>query len=162
MTEKLVNYTFEDMKVSTRTFTATTNLTIDIEDVSKHILVHETEDVRLRGSKGHSMNQALEKIPIGAIVSVNYLGVIRGFNLKPRKKSKRWFRNSLQSSSTQETNCSILKCAETAHFRSQAHYRLNTQCTAFDAYGNILRKQNSIPCQREKNYLHSSYPQCAT
>jgi TATA-box binding protein (TBP) (component of TFIID and TFIIIB) len=94
MTEKLVNYTFEDMKVSTRTFTATTNLTIDIEDVSKHILVHETEDVRLRGSKGHSMNQALEKIPIGAIVSVNYLGVIRGFNLKPRKKSKRWFRNS--------------------------------------------------------------------
>ena len=94
MTEKLVNYKFEDMKVSTRTFTATTNLTIDIEQFSKHISVHETDDTRLRGSKGDAMQQALGRIPIGAIVCVNYLGVIRGINLKPRKKSKRWFRNS--------------------------------------------------------------------
>ena len=94
MTEKLVNYKFEDMKVSTRTFTATTNLTIDIEQFSKHISVHETDDARLRGSKGDAMQQALGRIPIGAIVCVNYLGVIRAINLKPRKKSKRWFRNS--------------------------------------------------------------------
>jgi len=94
MSNKLVNYKFENMKVSTRTFTATTNLTIDIEKISKHVTVHETDDSRLRGSKGPAMNEALTAIPVGTIISVNYLGDIRGINLKPRKKSKRWFRNS--------------------------------------------------------------------
>jgi hypothetical protein len=94
MSDKLVNYKFENMKVSTRTFTATTNLIIDIEKISKNVVVHNTDDDRLRGSKGASMNEALAAIPIGSIISVNYLGKIRGINLKPRKKSKRWFRNS--------------------------------------------------------------------
>jgi TATA-box binding protein (TBP) (component of TFIID and TFIIIB) len=92
--EPLVNFKFEDMKVSTRTFTATTNITMNIFEISNALPVYATVDTRLRGSKGDSMNAALSDIPTGSIISVNYLGKIRGFNLKPRKKNKRWFRNS--------------------------------------------------------------------
>jgi hypothetical protein len=91
---KLVNYKFEDMKVSTRTFTATTNLTLDIEKISKALPIYETSDAALRGSKGNAMKESLAKIPKDSIISINYLGNIRGFNLKPRRKNKRWFRNS--------------------------------------------------------------------
>jgi len=91
---KLVNFKFEDMKVSTRTFTATTNLTLDIEKISKSLPIYETNDPALRGSKGNAMKESLAKIPKDSIISINYLGNIRGFNLKPRRKNKRWFRNS--------------------------------------------------------------------
>lgn len=88
----LISCNFEDMKVSTRTFTATTNATIDIEKISKILKVHPTQDERLRSPK--DIRRALVDIPKGAIICVNYLGEIRGFNLKPKKKNKRWFRNS--------------------------------------------------------------------
>ena len=71
--EPLVNFKFEDMKVSTRTFTATTNITMNIFEISNALPVYATVDTRLRGSKGDSMNAALSAIPTGSIISVNYL-----------------------------------------------------------------------------------------
>ena len=86
----LISADFENMKVSTRTFTATTNLIMDIEKISKFLPVYSIDDdVRFKNPKNYC-----DIIPDGEIASINYLGEIRGINLKPRKKTKRWFRNS--------------------------------------------------------------------
>ena len=77
----LVNVNFDDIKVSTRTFTASTNLLIDIDSLATRIPVLASFDPSLPP-------------PRGTIGSVNYLGDVRGYNPKPKKTGKRWFRNS--------------------------------------------------------------------
>jgi hypothetical protein len=81
--KKLVSLIFENMKVSTRTFTATTNVIVDIDEVAKTLPVLQSRTL-----------PDLKQIRKGTVVSTNYLGKIRGINLKPRKKNKRYFRNS--------------------------------------------------------------------
>ena len=93
-TTALISKDFEKMKVSTRTFTASTNLTIDIEKISKYLPVHSPVNPDLRVAKKEKLRVLLSSIPVGEIISINYMGSIRGVNMKPRKKNKRWFRNS--------------------------------------------------------------------
>ena len=90
----LISKSFDDMKVSTRTFTASTNLTIDIEKISNYLPVREPLNLELRTAKHERLRTILLDIPLGEIISINYMGNIRGINMKPRKKTKRWFRNS--------------------------------------------------------------------
>ena len=90
----LISKSFDEMKVSTRTFTASTNLTIDIEKISQYLPVRTPVNLELRTAKHERLQSLLSSIPVGEIISINYMGNIRGVNMKPRKKTKRWFRNS--------------------------------------------------------------------
>jgi TATA-box binding protein (TBP) (component of TFIID and TFIIIB) len=83
----LIKTSFENMKVSTRTFTASTNIEMQIAKIAENLPVFNSQ-VEIKNMK------KTEDVPVGAVVSTNYLGKIRGVNFKPRKKNKRWFRNS--------------------------------------------------------------------
>ena len=85
--KSLVQTPFKDMKVSTRTFTASTNIEMQIDKIAENLPVFRSRAV-IKSMKN------TEDVPVGAVVSTNYLGKIRGVNFKPRKKNKRWFRNS--------------------------------------------------------------------
>lgn len=85
--KSLVCSPFEKMKVSTRTFTASTNIEMQIDKIAETIPVFQSR-AEIKNMKN------TEDVPVGAVVSTNYLGKIRGVNFKPRKKNKRWFRNS--------------------------------------------------------------------
>lgn len=91
---------FEDIPVSTKTYTANTNLNIDIEKLY-HILPITpyivTVKKRGRKKKGAEEDKNTDIEP-GSIVTVKHEGNLRGVELKPKKSKtpkKKWFRNSI-------------------------------------------------------------------
>lgn len=92
---------FSDITVSTKTFTATTNLVIDIKKlfnvlpVTPYIVIPKK---RGRKKKGPQINPN-EGIKSGSIVTIKCEGELRGVILNPKKnkngKKKKWFRNSI-------------------------------------------------------------------
>lgn len=92
---KLIDLDFDSIKVSTRTFTASTNMVMDIAKVSAALPIFKyTPPPKKRGRGKNAQPDPDVDIPKGSIVSVNYMGNIRGTTFKPSKKNKRWFRNS--------------------------------------------------------------------
>lgn len=102
MTSKALKFPkFSDITVSTKTYTATTNLTIDIKKlftklpVTPYVVIPKK---RGRKKKGLQPNPNKDIIP-GSIVTIKCEGEIRGVELNPRKKKagkrKKWFRNSI-------------------------------------------------------------------
>ena len=102
MTSKDLNFpTFSDITVSTKTFTATTNLTIDIKKlftflpVTPYIVIPKK---RGRKKKGLQPNPNMG-IKHGSIITIKCEGEIRGVEINPKKnksgKKKKWFRNSI-------------------------------------------------------------------
>lgn len=88
---------FEDIKVSTKTFTASTNMVFDIEKISQILPITEYIFIqKRRGRKKKIVTEDPNKnVKPGSIISIQYMGKIRGVQLKPKKKkAKRWFRNS--------------------------------------------------------------------
>ena len=91
---------FDDIKVSTKTFTATTNLDIKIDKLFEILpITNYVVTVKKRGrkKKGVSINQN-EQIKPGSIVTVKFQNILRGVELKPKKtkqKKRKWFRNSI-------------------------------------------------------------------
>ncbi len=91
---------FDDIKVSTKTFTATTNITIDIEKVFDILPVTPyLVTPKKRGRKKKQDPTYLNNnIPEGSIITIKYKGELRGVDLKQKKlrsKKKKWFRNSI-------------------------------------------------------------------
>ena len=92
---------FDNIKVSTRTFTAMTNLTIQIEKLYEKLpITHYVVVPKKRGRKKKCEQVNPNKnIKPGSIVTVKYEKQIRGVELKPKKpkpgKKKKWFRNSI-------------------------------------------------------------------
>jgi TATA-box binding protein (TBP) (component of TFIID and TFIIIB) len=84
---KLIDIDFKSLKVSTKTFCAKTNLTLNIEKVA-NLLPIWSIPMGTPKKKIESLG-----VPEGSIICTNYLGKIRGISFK-KKKSKRWFRNS--------------------------------------------------------------------
>jgi hypothetical protein len=92
---------FSDIPVSTKTYTATTNLTIDIKRLfaslptTPYVVIPKK---RGRKKKGLQPNPNKD-IPPGSIVTIKCEGEIRGVELNPKKKKdgqkKKWFRNSI-------------------------------------------------------------------
>ena len=92
---------FSDITVSTKTFTATTNLNIDIRKlfnilpVTPYIVIPKK---RGRKKKGPQLNPN-KGIKPGSIVTIKCEGKIRGVELNPKKKKagqkRKWFRNSI-------------------------------------------------------------------
>ena len=92
---------FDDIKVSTKTFTANTNLNIQIDLLFEKLPITSyivTPKKRGRKKKCEQIDQN-KSIKQGSIVTVKYENEIRGVELKPKKsktgKKKKWFRNSI-------------------------------------------------------------------
>lgn len=92
---------FDEIKVSTKTFTATTNLNIKIDELYQILPITPYVVVpKKRGRKKKCEQSDPNKdIPLGSIVTIKHEGDIRGVDLKPKKskpaKKKKWFRNSI-------------------------------------------------------------------
>lgn len=92
---------FDDIKVSTKTFTATTNLNIKIDQLYQKLPITPYDVVlKKRGRKKKIDRPDTNKnIKSGSIITVKYENEIRGVELKPKKlrpgKKKKWFRNSI-------------------------------------------------------------------
>jgi hypothetical protein len=94
-TPRKFQFNFDDIPVSTRTFTASSNLSMDIEKIAK-ILPVVDPDTQLPRRKKRTQRPPPDRCTLepGTIINVNYMGVVRGATLKHKKSSKRWFRNS--------------------------------------------------------------------
>jgi TATA-box binding protein (TBP) (component of TFIID and TFIIIB) len=88
---------FDDIKVSTKTYTANTNLNIDIHALFN--LLEVTPYTVLPKKRGRKKKGVVEDpnqdVPHGSIITVKCEGEIKGVELKPKKKPKSWFRNSI-------------------------------------------------------------------
>ena len=97
----LVFPTFDDIKVSTKTFTATTNLNIQIDKLYQKLpITPYIVTLKKRGRKKKCENIDHNKsIEPGSIITVKYENELRGVELKPKKvktgKKRKWFRNSI-------------------------------------------------------------------
>ena len=86
------------------TFTASSNLTMNIEKIAEILPVVPLDtELPVRKKRSPSQGRANNHqrnappqptLPSGTIINVNYMGKIRGPTLKHKKPSKRWFRNS--------------------------------------------------------------------
>lgn len=95
--EKLLIFpNFDDIKVSTKTFTATTNLHINIDKVFEILPI--SEYILIPKKRGRKKKVEVEDpnkdLQYGSIVTLKYQGKIRGVDLKQKKTEKNWFRNS--------------------------------------------------------------------
>jgi len=92
---------FDDIKVSTKTYTATTNLNIEIKDLyDKLPITPYTVITKKRGRKKKTDNiDPNTDIEEGSIITIKFEGQIRGVELKPKKQKQtnkqKWFRNSI-------------------------------------------------------------------
>lgn len=94
---------FEDIKVSTKTFTVMTNLQIEIKELYEILPITQYVVIaKKRGRKKKCEQVNLnENIAQGSIVTLKYEGDIRGVELKIKKvrnkgdKKNKWFRNSI-------------------------------------------------------------------
>ena len=97
----LVFPNFDDIKVSTKTFTATTNLNIQIDKLYQKLpITPYIVTLKKRGRKKKCENIDHNKsIEPGSIITVKYENELRGVELKPKKvktgKKRKWFRNSI-------------------------------------------------------------------
>jgi len=99
--DSLVFPNFDDIKVSTKTFTATTNLNIQIDKLYQKLPITPyivTPKKRGRKKKCDHIDHN-KYIEPGSIVTVKYENELRGVELKPKKpkagKKRKWFRNSI-------------------------------------------------------------------
>lgn len=94
---------FDDIKVSTKTFIVTTNITLNIDKLFAYLPITDyTLIPKRRGRK--KKNEAIninKNIPSGSIVTLEYENKIRGVDLKKKRKNKdkkkrgNYFRNSI-------------------------------------------------------------------
>lgn len=90
---------FDNIAVSTKTFTATTNISIDLDKLYDMIETVPYEvPVKKRGRKKKGeVDVKPPDVPYGSIVTLKYEGQLKGVNLKPVKKGAKtsWFRNAI-------------------------------------------------------------------
>jgi len=92
---------FDDIKVSTKTYTATTNLDINIKELYEKLPVTPyTVIPKKRGRKKKcDIVDPNINIEIGSIVTIKCEGQLRGVELKPKKvklsNKQKWFNNSI-------------------------------------------------------------------
>lgn len=99
--KNLVFPDFDDIKVSTKTFTAMTNLDIEIKKLYEKLPV--TEYIVIAKKRGRKKKCEIvdpnKDIPEGSIITLKCEGELRGVELKPKKnksnKKQKWFRNSI-------------------------------------------------------------------
>jgi TATA-box binding protein (TBP) (component of TFIID and TFIIIB) len=105
---------FDDIKVSTKTFIAVTNLEIDIRKLFDSLPITEYQIVpKKRGRKKKiAVIDPNKNIPIGSIITLDYEGNIRGVDIKKKKNRStknrgNYFRNSVTIIMTMPDNKKI-------------------------------------------------------
>lgn len=101
--EDLVFPDFDDITVSTKTFTATTNLLIKIDELFENKILPITPYIVIPKKRGRKKKceqpDPNKDIKPGSIVTVKHQNKIEGVELKPKKQKpgvkKKWFRNSI-------------------------------------------------------------------
>ena len=97
LSKQLIFPVFEDIKVSTKTYTANTNLIIDIYalfellDVVPYVVLPKKRGRKKKGI----VEDPNQDVQYGSVVTVKCEGNIKGVELKPKKNIKSWFRNSV-------------------------------------------------------------------
>ena len=92
---------FDDIKVSTKTYTATTNLDIQIKELYEKLpITPYTVIAKKRGRKKKcDVVDPNTDIKPGSIITIKCEGQLRGVELKPKKvkptNKQKWFRNSI-------------------------------------------------------------------
>jgi TATA-box binding protein (TBP) (component of TFIID and TFIIIB) len=95
---------FSEIPVSTKTYTATTNLVIDIKTLFENLPVTPYQlPPKKRARKPAPNEQKLSEPPTippkGSIISLKFEGQLRGVDLSPQRRGKtgrkKWFRNSV-------------------------------------------------------------------
>ena len=93
---------FDNIKVSTKTYTASLNLKIDLEKLFEIIPITQytiIEKKRGRKKKNSEVVDPNKNINYGSIITLRYKNKIKGVNLKYNKKSSNkkntWFRNCI-------------------------------------------------------------------
>ena len=92
---------FKDINVSTKTYTASTNITLNLEKLFQNINVIDYKVVpKKRGRKRKDEKNTetnKQSVGYGSIITAKWEGNIKGCDLKsgPRKTSKTFFRNSV-------------------------------------------------------------------
>jgi len=92
---------FDDIRVSTKTFTANSNITIDIHQLFDIISVvpYEVQPKKRGRKKKGDVKIEQSTVPYGSIVTVKCEGKMKGVELKPKSKKNEnktsWFRNAV-------------------------------------------------------------------
>lgn len=92
---------FDDISVSTKTFTANTNIIIDLEKLFNMINVtpYEVQPKKRGRKRKGEVPEVKPIVPYGSIITVKFEGNIKGVELKPKSKKKgdkgSWFRNAV-------------------------------------------------------------------
>tara|TARA_Y100000389_G_scaffold201811_1_gene245419 strand:- start:770 stop:1723 length:954 start_codon:yes stop_codon:yes gene_type:complete len=98
MSDQLKFPKFSTIPVSTKTYTAMTNLTINIRELYEFLPITPYTVIpkkRGRKKKGSKCNPNKNVQP-GSIITIKCEGEMRGVELNPKKKkAKKWFRNSI-------------------------------------------------------------------
>lgn len=94
--DALVFPDFDDIKVSTRTFIAMTNLTLDLKKLFDFLPITDYKVFpKRRGRKKKSVQvDPNQDIPPGSIIKLKFEDKLRGVDLKKKKDKGKWFRNS--------------------------------------------------------------------
>lgn len=92
---------FDEIEVSTKTFTADTNIRIDLAKLFNMIEVipYEVQPKKRGRKKKGEIPEPKPEIPHGSIVTVKFEDKMKGVELKPKSKKKgakkSWFRNAI-------------------------------------------------------------------
>ena len=88
---------FENIQVSSKTVIAKTNATYDIQRLFENLpVVPYTVIKKKRGRKKNIFKpDPNEHIQSGSLITLKYFEHMRGVDLKPKKKSGKYFRNAL-------------------------------------------------------------------
>jgi hypothetical protein len=92
---------FDDIKVSTKTYTANTNITIDIHKLYDKIDVvpYEVQPKKRGRKRKDEKPTPVPTVPYGSIINVSCEGNVKGVTLKPKSKKQEnknsWFRNAV-------------------------------------------------------------------
>ncbi len=96
--DSLIFPDFDQIQVSTRTFIAMTNLSIDLEKLFNTLPITELKEIPAKPTRKRGGPNPFAHIAPGSILTLKYKNRIRGVELKSRKvqkkKEPRWFRNS--------------------------------------------------------------------
>ena len=89
---------FEDIKVSTKTIIAATNICLDIQAIFNYLTT--TDYVILKKKRGRKKKDVIDDLNIGiksgSIITLDYQSSIKGVEFKKKsKKNKKFFRNAL-------------------------------------------------------------------
>lgn len=101
MPDTIVFPDFEDISVSTQTFTICTNLQINMQELFDKIPITPYTVVPKKRGRKKKMDtvNSIEELPYGSVVTAKYITKVKGVELKPKKtkvgKKNKWFRNSI-------------------------------------------------------------------